>query len=134
MTTTVSRRALLAAAGTAVASGALSVPYVNAAHTYGSETITDRLDRLTSELAEAMSEYQGGKYTAIVEPAGDVSFVAIDRSPEDRLRHATTEIRAAMGDLGSTDYWVMIKPEGMAKAFDWAPDGSGAARREIALA
>lgn len=83
---TLTRRALIAGAGTAAASAALAVPYVNAAYSeevccLPAENITDRLERLTNELAEAMGEYLGGRFAAVVVPGpngGDVQFVRKD--------------------------------------------------------
>lgn len=86
--TSLSRRAMIAGTGAAVASAALAVPYVNAARAddvcalpVAAEDITTRLDRLTTDLADAMGEYLNGKYAALVVPGpdhGDVQFVRKD--------------------------------------------------------
>jgi len=90
------RRALLAGAGTAVASTALAVPYMHAVRADDAETITDKLDRLTSELSEVMAEYMGGRFQVVVEPGmdGDVTFVRID-AVERRAFHLAEYKRAS---------------------------------------
>ena len=67
------RRALIAGAGTAVASAALAVPYVNAASAdelcsapVQTETITDKIERLSRALSAAMAEYDGGDWRIVV--------------------------------------------------------------------
>lgn len=112
---TITRRALIAGAGTAIASAALAVPALNAVRAdevcslpVAPETITDRLDRLTQELSVAMAEYQGGKFKVVVEPTadGDVTFVRME--PEHILSHAAWEIRQAMADMGKDDFMVFV--------------------------
>jgi hypothetical protein len=63
------------------------------------ETITDKLDRLTSELAEALAEYQGGKFQALIEPGrdGDVTFVRL--AAKDRRAFHLAEFKRASEEM-----------------------------------
>jgi hypothetical protein len=64
MTNTMNRRtAMLGAAATSVA---LVIPAAQAAH--ASEDIATKVDRLTHELSEALADYCGGQFRAIVQP------------------------------------------------------------------
>jgi protein involved in temperature-dependent protein secretion len=104
-----SRRALLATAGTAVASAALTAPYVNAAH--ADEDVTARLERLTQELSAVLAEHEGGRYAITVEPGtdGDVTFVAM--AAEERRAHHLAEFKRASQEVDpSISYWLDIAP------------------------
>jgi hypothetical protein len=64
MTSTMNRRtAMLGAGATSVA---LAIPAAQAAH--ASEDIATKVDRLTHELSEALADYCGGQFRAIVQP------------------------------------------------------------------
>jgi len=116
MSSTLTRRALLACAGTVAASAALAIPYVNAAHAddvchfpVEPGNIPDQLERVTRQLSALMSKYLNGQFKAVVGPDGEVAFVPARNSPERRLRAAALEVKAAMVDLGCDDYMVFIK-------------------------
>ena len=70
------------------------------------EMICDKLERLTQELSEAMGEYMGGKFQAIVGPDDDVRFTPIKadaqtaKSQAKALSNALNELRP--GDWQTT--------------------------------
>lgn len=80
-----SRRALLAGAGTTIASAALAVPYVNAAHKTKTLSVEDRLEHHIEGLRAALAEIEasgagpvravvGSDHGAVIEPLAGAPF------------------------------------------------------------
>jgi hypothetical protein len=87
----ITRRALLGG----LASSA--VPGLASAHLPNQEHPHERVDRLSNELAEAMDDYMGGKFHALVYPS---SQGTICYRKTERLRlDPTVELRSAIGSV-----------------------------------
>ena len=101
---TLTRRALLAGAGTTIASAAIAGPYVNAAHSNdvcslpaAPEDITARVDRLSRELSSAMGEYLNGDWKITISAGNEVSLQPrLTRSPRHRAEIYLANYRKAM--------------------------------------
>ncbi|MGV3553099.1 hypothetical protein [Rhizobium sp.] len=96
----ITRRAMLGGlAASAVPGAAVAVPAVEPECPY------ERVRRLSSELSDAMNDYQNGKWQAIIMPSKyteySICFGVIHRHqhPETRLRMAIANAKEALRDL-----------------------------------
>lgn len=114
---TLTRRALIAGAGTAIASAALAVPTLNAVRAdemcnLPVETAAERIGRLVFELSTALDEEYGGEFEAVIGPDGAASYRWVNPSPKQRVEEHQKQLRAALADQhGVTGWRVMATSE-----------------------
>lgn len=136
---TLTRRALIAGAGTAIASAALAVPYVNAVRaddvcSLPVETAGERIDRLVAELALVLDAEYGGEYEVVISEGGAVSWRWAHPTPQQRLAAAKREIAAVMLMSGVDCYTAVIREPKANIAFVLAHNADGSLHRQIDIA
>jgi hypothetical protein len=82
------------------------------------ESISDKVDRLTLELSEALDEYLNGQFLALVAPAGAVSLhpksqyrlVRVPKDAHHRLEAAAMEFQTAYENLhNDVEDWHVVR-------------------------
>lgn len=134
---TLTRRALLAGAGTAIASAAIAVPYVNAAHNLENvfgDSGASRIDRLVAELSAALDAEYGGEYEVTISEGGGVSWRWAHPTPQQRLETAKSEIAAAMHGAGSNIYTAVFREPSAGVAFVLLHNTDGTLHEQINIA
>lgn len=132
---TLTRRALLAGTGTAIASAALVVPYVNAVRAgIVVEHPGDRVVRLCNELSAALNDCFGDQFEAVVGIKGAIRLRDATPSQQVRLNTARTLIDGVMSERGSTSYTAVIREPKANIAFVLDYDANGTLSRQIDIA
>lgn len=134
---TLTRRTLLAGAGTAVATTALAAPYVTAAHHFETdvaETGEARVLRLVEELSAALDAEYGGEYEVTISEGGRVSWRWAHPTPLQRLETAKSEIAAVMHGAGSKNYTAVFREPATGVAFVLMHNSDGTLQKQINIA
>lgn len=136
---TLTRRALIAGAGTTIASAALAVPYVNAVRadevcSLPVEATADRINRLVSELSAALDEEYGGEYEAVIGPHGAVSYRWAKPTPRQRAREAVADLRSSLSDMGHNQWMAAVRDGSGNFANVLIFDGHGSLVSELSIA
>lgn len=93
------------------ASAALLLPSVAIAQPV--ESLTDRIERLTHELSDAMAEYSNGQFKAVVGPDDDVVFQnRREKTAKERFDYHLAEFKRAAEELDPMiGNWHLATPE-----------------------